>query len=372
MKIRNALISLSFGERDMKRGGRAAIGCAIMGMLLAAAGMAEGISGIIRGDTEAYCMIPWTQNQAIALKEVEGRRLALCLTEADGSNQSVCPPETATRENITLLPAWNGKPQLLVNDSGRQLTSWYVIEDGQPELFWTWLYYPCCMAKNEGLLLYGRDESAEFVSPQGDTLLIRAADWGRTLDVVWDDAGWLLLTSGWMSDDLYTVRRIGLGGETQWVCDGLKLQEPVGFFTDGAGGAWLGCSRAYTGPMTLAHISAEGVQDRQVSLGGEPRVKYLYGYRVLAPGEVTLYGTSVAHSKGIYHAFALTLTCDGTCKGLEVRDFRERQDYGIEIQQATDGTVYVYSRDESMEAPVLVPFEGMPQTQQHGLTVRGN
>lgn len=368
MEKRNTLIWLSFRVL----GWCAAIGCAMMLMLLAVTGMADGSSGIIRSDTEAYWMIPWTQNQAIALKETEDRRLALCLTEADGSNQSVCPPETATRENTTLLPAWNGKPQFLVNDSGRQLTSWYVIEEGQPELFWTWLYYPCCIAKNEGLLLYGRDESAEFVSPQGDTLMIRAADWGRTLDVVWDDAGWLLLTSGWMSDDLYTVRRIGLDGETKWVCEDLKLPEPVGFFTDGAGGAWLGYSRAYTGPMTLAHISAEGVQDRQVSLGGEPRVKYLEGCRALVPGEVTLYGTSVAHSKGIYHAFALTLKSDGESKALEVRDFRERQDYGIEIQQAMDGTVYVYSRDESMKAPVLVPFEAMPKAQQHGLTVSGS
>lgn len=371
MKKRHTLLWLPFRERDIKRGWRAALCCAMMLMLLAVTGVADGSSGIIRGDTEAYWMIPWTQNQAIALKEAEGRRLALCLTEADEGNQDVLLPETATMENLTLLPAWNGKPQFLVNDSGRQLTSWYVIEDGQPELFWTWLYYPCCIAKNEGLLLYGRDESAEFVSPQGDTLLIRAADWGRTLDVIWDDAGWLLLSNGWMSD-LYTVRRIGLGGETEWVCEGLKLQEPVGFFTDGAGGAWLGYSRAYTGPMTLAHISAQGVQDRRVSLGGEPRVKYLYGCRVSAPGEVTLYGTSVAHSKGIYHAFALTLKSDGESKALEVRDFRERQDYGIEIQQATDGTVYVYSRDENMEAPVLVPFEGMPKAQQHGLTVSGN
>lgn len=358
-------------EKHMKRGWCAAIGCAMMLMLLAVTGMADGASGIIRGDAEAYWMIPWTQNQAIALKETEDRRLALCLTEADGSAQDVWLPETATRENLTLLPAWNGKPQLLVNDPSRQLISWYVIEDGQTELFWTWLYYPCCIAKNEGLLLYGRDESAEFISPQGDTLLIRAADWGRTLDVVWDDAGWLLLTSGWMSDQ-YAVRRIGLGGETEWVCDGLKLQEPVGFFTDGAGGAWLGYSQTYTGPMTLAHISADGVQDRRVSLGGEPHVKYLYGCRVLAPGEVMLYGTSVAHSKGIYHAFALTLTCDGKSKGLEVRDFRERQDYSIEIQQAMDGTVYVYSRDESMKAPVLVPFKAMPKAQQHGLTVSGS
>lgn len=358
-------------EKHMKRGWCAAIGCAMMLMLLAVTGMADGASGLIRGDTEAYCMIPWTQNQAIALKEAEDGWPKLCLTHADGSAQDVWLPETATRENLTLLPAWDGRPQFLVNDSGRQLTSWYVIEDGQTELFWTWLYYPCCIAKNEGLLLYGRDESAEFVSPQGDTLLIRAADWGRTLDVVWDDAGWLLLTSGWMSDQ-YAVRRIGLGGETEWVCDGLKLQEPVGFFTDGAGGAWLGYSRAYTGPMTLAHISAEGVQDRQVSLGGEPRVKYLYGCWVSAPGEVTLYGTSVAHSKGIYHAFALTLKRDGERKALEVRDFRERQDYGIEIQQAMDGTVYVYSRDESMKAPVLVPFKAMPKAQQHGLTVSGS
>lgn len=371
MKIRNALISLSFGERDMKRGGRAAIGCAMMLMLLAVTGMAEEIGGIIRGDAQAYQMIPWTQNRAIALKEAEDGRPELCLTEADGGDQDVELPETATRENTTLLPAWDGKPQLLVNDSGRQLTSWYVIEDGQPELFWTWLYYPCCIAKNEGLLLYGRDESAEFVSPHGDTLLIQAADWGRTLDVVWDDAGWLLLSSGWMSD-LYDVRRIGLDGETEWVCGDLNLREPVGFFTDGAGGAWLGYSRAYTGPMTLAHISAEGVQDRQVSLGGEPRVKYLYGCRVLAPGEVTLYGTSAAHSKGIYHAFALTLTRDGACKGLEVRDFWERQDDGIGIKQATDGTIYVHSSDESMKAPMLIPFEGMPQTQQHGLTVSGS
>lgn len=54
MKIRNALISLSFGERDMKRGGRAAIGCAMMLMLLAVTGMAEEIGGIIRGDAQAY------------------------------------------------------------------------------------------------------------------------------------------------------------------------------------------------------------------------------------------------------------------------------------------------------------------------------
>lgn len=346
----------------MKREWRAAIGCAMMLMLLAVIGMAEEISGIIRGDAQAYQMIPWTQNRAIALKEAEDGRPKLYLTEADGGDQDVELPETATRENTTLLPAWDGKPQLLVNDLDRQLTSWYVIEDGQPELFWTWLYYPCCITKNEGLLLYGRDESAEFVSPQGDTLLIRAADWGRTLDVIWDDAGWLLLSSGWMSD-LYDVRRIGIGGETEWVCEGLKLCEPVGFFTDGASGAWLGYSRAYTGPMTLAHISAEGVQDRRASLGGEPRVKYLYGCRVPAPGEVTLYGKSVAHFRGIYHAFSLTLTRDGACKGLEVRDFRGRQDDSIEIKQATDGTVYVYATDKSTKAPVLVPFEALPKTQ---------
>ena len=97
-------------EKHMKRGWCAAIGCAMMLMLLAVTGMADGASGIIRGDAEAYWMIPWTQNQAIALKETEDRRLALCLTEADEGNQDVGLPETATRENITLLPAWDGRP----------------------------------------------------------------------------------------------------------------------------------------------------------------------------------------------------------------------------------------------------------------------
>lgn len=55
----------------MIRGGRAAIGCAMMIMLLAVTGMAEGTNGIIRGDAQAYQMIPWTRNQAIALKEAE-------------------------------------------------------------------------------------------------------------------------------------------------------------------------------------------------------------------------------------------------------------------------------------------------------------
>ena len=62
MKKRNALIWLSFRERDMKRGWCAAIGCAMMLMLLAVTGMADGSSGIIRGDAEAYWMIPWTWN----------------------------------------------------------------------------------------------------------------------------------------------------------------------------------------------------------------------------------------------------------------------------------------------------------------------
>lgn len=121
--------------------------------------------------------------------------------------------------------------------------------------------------------------------------------------------------------------------------------------------------------MILCHVNASGAMDHQLELSGDPRVKHLYCSQTLDAGKAILYGTAVANSKGIYHAFSLTLGSDGAILDFEVRNYTERRDYSITVEQSATGAVYVDSSLYEDAAPMLVPFYSLQVVEDHELSV---
>ena len=81
---------------------------------------------------------------------------------------------------------------------------------------------------------------------------------------------------------------------------------------------------------------------------------------------------AVANSKGMYHAFALTLSSGGEVLDFDVRHYAERRDYSITVAQSATGAVYVNSSLYEDAGPLLVPFYSLQEATDHGLSIREN
>lgn len=340
--------------------------------LAAAANIAAGFgeNSISAGDSRAS-LVPLSAYQAVAVQRTDDEEgVELLLADESGVQKTIfvpCPIQT-----FSVLPAQT--PEFLFYDPASGTTSWAQWQGDQLALLREWDGSYQTVVKPEGVMLASRREgSIEFVDPQRQTVLHATPSLSQFIfdDVIWADDAWLLLARTDTAESLYRIIKLSRSGEILWT-----LEFPwhnigtASFYPDGAGGAWIPHALAYTGPTALDHISSDGILDHTVLLGGEPRVTYLYANRTPEPGAVTLYGTSVAHSKGVYQVFALTLNCSGDALDLDVRDYTARKDYSISLSQAADGAVYVGSNGYENQPPLLVPFDSLPQAASHGLTLQ--
>lgn len=341
-----------------------------------AAGAAERAAEAMTAGSSGAQLYPLTGHRALAVQFSDsGQKIELFLADASGVQKSVRIPYDE-RDDFGFIPSSHEEPEFWLYDASENVMTWYAWKDDTLLPLLQREGWSSLIAKEEGLVLendqYGSFvESLEFIDSQQQTLFRMPISLPNTVfeDVIWDEMGWILLSREISVTNLYTVWRISRDGEILWTREFPEIKSADGFFTDGAGGLWMAYSPSYTGAMSLFHIDSDGAVDREILFGGEPRVKYLYGSQTVTQGEVTVYGTSVAHSKGIYHAFALTLSSSGDVLGLDVRNYTERKDYGIEIRQAADGTVYVYSGSYENAAPLLAPFAGLQAVMDHGLEV---
>lgn len=351
---------------------------------------AEAAPAVITAGSPDATLLPFGQNQAIAVQYLDAEHQAeLLLADPDGVQKSIRFP--CERGDFHFVPSMHKDPEFLAYQADGNLLTWYTWKADELAPLRTWDDCSALIAKKEGLLLerfgpaqglgaeelfsaaIGVTKSLEFVDMQQQTVLSLDIPQSNVYfdDVIWDDDGWIFL-SRQAFDNLYAVQRVSPEGDFLWKLDLPEIYEVDGFFSDGANGLWLTHSPAYAGDMVLHHVNANGGMDQTLRLSGERRVKYMECGQTPEPGKAVLYGTSVARSKGICHAFALTLSSAGDVLNLEVRNYTERKDYGIEIKASADGTVYVYSGIYENTSPLLVPFVNLQNVINHGLSVYEN
>lgn len=166
----------------------------------------------------------------------------------------------------------------------------------------------------------------------------------------------------------FLAARIGKDGHLDW--QHLSDLEPVGGYSvalpDGAGGAWLSGQIVSSDPYAgthLTHVSAQGeTGSRRILKTGKEILLVQSAISHPESGCVTLYGSLVAKSKGIYTALAITLDPAGNILDTQARDFSMREDTAFSFFIEENGTPWVYSRKAIGygEKDVLVPFDDLP------------
>lgn len=91
---------------------------------------------------------------------------------------------------------------------------------------------------------------------------------------------------------------------------------------------------------------------------------------------VTLVGTVIANSRGLFNAFTMDINLDGNLLVLDVRDFSARADYNFSCKLDQEGNPYAVSdslifpnREEGTKS-IAVPFDCLPQTNDPGIAIR--
>ena len=88
-----------------------------------------------------------------------------------------------------------------------------------------------------------------------------------------------------------------------------------------------------------------------------------------ADGSVTLYGTAMANSRGLFTLYRLDLDAQGNITALDIRDFTTRVGYLYDVQTDAQGHVYAVACD--YKNPIaIVPFEDLPVHDDPGLALQ--
>lgn len=355
----------------------AALFLLLTAIVASSAWAAEGTTAAITGGTpNSAALFPFGETQGLAMQYLDSEHLVeLLLLDESGVQQSICFP--CERGNFYFVPSTREDPEFLVYQAEDNALIWYAWkEDGLLALRqWELEGHVLPRIKQEGLLLIKSQagmltKTLEFVDMQQQTLLTMDAPKANAVydDVVFTGNGWILLAREDITNR-YALQCVGPAGDLLWTLDLPDVQDVDGLFPDGAGGLWLSHSPTYTGPMILCHVNASGAMDHQLELSGDARVKHLHCSQTLEVGKAILYGTAVANSKGIYHAFSLTLSSDGAILDFEVRNYTERRDYSITVEESATGAIYVDSSLYEDAAPMLVPFYSLQVVEDHGLSV---
>ena len=220
-----------------------------------------------------------------------------------------------------------------------------------------------------GKLIVFRDDSILIKEDNGFTL-VKGDGTRIQLDLTdWPDTYFFAEDGTIRANIDHTVYALDETGARLWSITIENSNEHTNyqFFTDGANGAWMGENMSYTGDLLVHHITPDGKHDRTIRLRGDERVKHLQCCVVTGDGAVTLYGTSVAHSKRIYQCFALHINAADEAS-LDVRDFTAARSYSIDVQKSPDGVIWFIEYLLSVESMALSPFDAMPAA-QHNLSI---
>ena len=87
-----------------------------------------------------------------------------------------------------------------------------------------------------------------------------------------------------------------------------------------------------------------------------------------ADGSVTLYGTAMANSRGLFTLYRLDLDAQGQITAVDIRDFTTRVGYLYDVQADAQGHVYAIACDYKKPIAV-VPFEDLPAHDDPGLAL---
>lgn len=124
--------------------------------------------------------------------------------------------------------------------------------------------------------------------------------------------------------------------------------------------------------ILLDHRDADGKSLGTKRLSGDRVVKSIRAIRNNPEtGGYTVYGSAVANSRGVYTVFRMELDNQMNQQSISVRDFDFHQEYNFSVVTVPEKEAYVYCRayDESYVQPVLVPFDALPETDEHGLRI---
>ena len=83
---------------------------------------------------------------------------------------------------------------------------------------------------------------------------------------------------------------------------------------------------------------------------------------------VTLYGSAMANSRGLFTVFRLNLDAQGNVAALDVRDFTTRATYLYSVKLDPLGNAYAVAQDYKHPIAV-VPFDALPVCDNPGLTL---
>ena len=191
-----------------------------------------------------------------------------------------------------------------------------------------------------------------------------------------DGDGYVLLCGGRVGSEV-TAMRLNASGEPVWQ---LTLDGRKAYFNqicpDGQGGALVegALSDDYKRAHVI-HIDASGAIDARKTLRAKNAILSAAHTAVNADGTVTIYGSAVARSSGLYDAFAMTVDWTLKVLALDVREFSVREDYGFSYRVAPDGRAYVYSSAEGFGSiqrhnALLVPFDVLPAAKDPGISLR--
>ena len=106
----------------------------------------------------------------------------------------------------------------------------------------------------------------------------------------------------------------------------------------------------------------------QKTLSAPKTVVTISGAQSSPDGSVTLYGSAMANSRGLFTVFRLNLDAQGNVAALDVRDFTTRATYLYAVRLDPLGNAYAVAQDYKHPIAV-VPFEALPVRDNPGLTL---
>ena len=106
----------------------------------------------------------------------------------------------------------------------------------------------------------------------------------------------------------------------------------------------------------------------QKMLSAPKTVVDISGAQPSPDGSVTLYGSAMANSRGLFTVFRLDLDAQGNVAALDVRDFTTRATYLYSVKLDPLGNAYVVAQDYKHPIAV-VPFDALPVCDNPGLTL---
>ena len=128
-------------------------------------------------------------------------------------------------------------------------------------------------------------------------------------------------------------------------------------------------------PVKIWHYDGNGARDRVLELKGDRVIVNMDCVYTEEDGTLTLYGSAVANSRGVYSVFALTLDGNLNVTGIDVRKTDPRyKAYNARTCLAPDGSAWTLVYDPlepGRIAPQLIPFRLLEEDRDdHDLSLR--